>query len=197
MNWEEYVDTFSAILNGEIKEPPYDQPAYLEYVSLNYSRLKRWLKTIRIEQKIKDDLHRIVEPQTWILIVEPWCADAANSASVLYKMALESPLITLDIQLRDSPPYLIENYLTNGNKSIPILIVRDQSGKDLFTWGSRPGPCQQLAILNKKLAISDREKKALIQSWYNNDKGASVQEEVMSLQRKYHRPEESYLSPQV
>ncbi len=181
MKWNDYIKAFEAVLNGDNTASPYDKEAYLEYVKLNSSRQNRWLKKMDLDESTLSALNGITSPQTWILITEPWCGDAAHSTPFIQAMAENNPLIELDVQLRDSAPYLIDNYLTNGGKSIPKLIVRDSEDNDLFTWGPRPEECQALMLRQKESDMSEKEKKAELQMWYNKDKGKSVQREITAL----------------
>ncbi|MDX2360250.1 MAG: thioredoxin family protein [Crocinitomicaceae bacterium] len=181
MKWKEYTSKFEEILNGTNASAPYDNPSYLEYVKLNNSRSNRWMKRGELTSETIAALSDLRSPMQWILITEPWCGDAAHSAPFIHLMAEASPMINLDIQQRDSVPSLIDDYLTNGGKSIPKLIVRDEYGNDLFTWGSRPEGCQNLVMDQKTMDITTQEKKAQQQAWYNKDKGVSIQEEINSL----------------
>lgn len=180
MNWSEYLILFEDILNGVINDPPYDQSDYKQYVKLNYSRVKRWNKSFEPGTEIRE-LSPVADSQEhWILITEPWCADAANIAPMIHKIAEVLPFVTLDIQLRDSPPFLIEKYLTNGSKSIPKLIARDEAGEDLFVWGPRPQPCQNRVIEMKGTGTAPTDIKTSVQLWYNDDRGLSLQQELIN-----------------
>ena len=132
------------------------------------------LKNVKIQQK-------------WTLITEPWCGDAAHISAFINAMAEASENIEIDIQLRDSEPYLIEDYLTNGGKAIPKLVVQDTHGNDLFTWGPRPKECQNLMLSLKETDLSAQEKKAELQKWYNKDKGVSIQQEITALLKELEK----------
>lgn len=177
ITWKEYLNKFERILEQEKPEEPYNDPEFLEYVKLNYSRLNRWLKKGEINQQLKNTLQNIDQKQTWYLITEPWCGDAAHSAPFIYLMAQENPNITLKIVLRDTPPLMIEDYLTNGGKSIPKLVIRDKNESDLFVWGPRPEDCQKVFEKLKKENADFEKSKIELQKWYNKDKGASIQTE--------------------
>lgn len=96
-------------------------------------------------------------------------------------LAALNPQINLTLQNRDAPGSEIENYLTNGGRSVPKLIVR-QNGKDLFTWGPRSKEAQETHLNSVKDAnMTFEDKKAALQNWYNKDKGQSMQIELYSL----------------
>ena len=191
MEVKEYLARFDAVLNGEITGGIYEDPHYLEYTKLNVSRVRRWMKTMALESETKSIVQSIDHPQNWILISEEWCADSAHIFPFIAAMADENPLISLDIQLRDSPPFLINQYLTNGGKSIPVLIVRDEDGNDLFVWGSRPDGAKKLMSEEKAEGIPMDIIKADLQKWYNADKGVSVQTEIANLLQHVKRPIQS------
>ena len=180
MNLQEYRNLFADILSGDFATAPYDNDAYINYVKLNNSRMRRWTKQGVIEADLAKAVLAIDQPQTWILITEPWCGDAANSIPYIEKMAALNPNITVEVQLRDSGSE-IDNYLTNGGKSVPKLITRDANGKDLFTWGPRPTEAQALVQKQKGSDASVDEKYGEILHWYKEDKGKSIQAELLSL----------------
>lgn len=181
MEWEEYQLEFDQILSGEITDSPYDNLAFIEYVKLNNSRSKRWIKKGELTDQIKSKLDSIQAKQKWVLITEPWCGDAAHLAPFIKKMAEYSPNIELEIQNRDGERSEIDNYLTNGGKSIPKLIVRDENGKDLYNWGPRPMEPQAIVMNQKTSNQTMEEKKSELQLWYNKDKGTSIQKELADL----------------
>lgn len=179
MKWNEYMSLFDDILNGQHKEAPYDDPHFMEYVKLNKSRMSRWLKTGKLSEDLKSAITKLDEPQHWILITEPWCGDAAHSNPFIFLMSELNANIQLDIQLRDSGSE-IDQYLTNGGKAIPKLIVRDENGNDVWVWGPRPTLAQQHFHELKSMGLSMEDQKAKLQEWYNQDKGAEIQNEFSS-----------------
>ncbi len=188
MTIDDYNQLFDDILSGAYEQAPYDQEAYLHYVKLNKSRTARWNKQGEIGPELRKVLESIDSPQKWVLITEPWCGDAANSVPFIAKMAKTNPLIELEIQLRDSAGSEIDDYLTNGGKSIPKLVVRDGAGKDLFTWGPRPTEAQEMAMNHKtQTDRSKDEKYGELLQWYRQNNGQTIQNEIMNrLQRVGH-----------
>jgi hypothetical protein len=171
---------FDDILTKRNTKAPYDNPDYLHYVQMNKARSDRWLKKNPVSEETIAGIKSIDTPQNWILITEPWCGDAAHSTPIIYLMSELNPNISLDIVLRDSSE-LIESYLTNGGKSIPKLVVRDENGNDLFDWGPRPAEAQQIVMDMKANNQPYAEVNKVIQNWYNKDKAVSIQSELNEL----------------
>lgn len=182
MNSTTYTEQFEEILEGRNTAYPYDSEAYVNYVKLNQRRIKRWNKTGKLLPELEEKIKKIEDPQNWLLITEPWCGDAAHSQVFIEKLADLNPNINLNFQNRDATGSEIENYLTNGSKSIPMLVVRDANNKDIFTWGPRPKEAQEMVMSHKTdTSISAEDKKKELQGWYNKDKGTTLQEELNQL----------------
>jgi hypothetical protein len=181
MNFQSYLSYFESIINSPAPLAPYDNPDYFNYAKLNWSRMNRWLKTGVLSEEIKQVAAGIKTPQTWIVITEPWCGDAAHIVPFLHLIAQQNPLISVDYELRDSEPFRINTYLTNGGKSIPKLIVRNESGEDLVTWGPRPADCQ---IIYDQLKVDNADFETIkieLQKWYNKNEGKEIFEELATL----------------
>ncbi|PWV55598.1 thioredoxin-like protein [Chitinophaga sp. S165] len=181
MNANTYQQLFISILADPAPLSPYNNPTYMNYVKLNQRRIERWHKHGILNPELIAAVQRIDKPQTWTIITEAWCGDAAHTQPFIQMVAEKNPLITLDYQLRDSPPFLIESHLTNGKKAIPKLVITDGMGNELASWGSRPAQCQALFYELVAAHVSHDDKEIAIQKWYNEDKGVSVQLELLTI----------------
>lgn len=184
MNWQEYSDYTNNITNSSTPPPPYDNPDYHHYTVMNEKRMQRWIKTNPITPETGEAVKAIGKLQTWVLITEPWCGDAAHIVPIIYLMSALNSNIQLQLQLRDSGSE-IDQYLTNGTKSIPILIVRDENGNDLFHWGPRPREGQEMYLELAARKASFEEIKTAVQHYYNKDKSLSTQQEIAALLKQH------------
>lgn len=182
MNFNEYLDYFQNIIENADGNLPelYQDPEYFDYTKLNWSRMNRWMKTGKLLESTIHKIKAINAPQKWIVITEPWCGDASHIVPFIELMARENELITVEYELRDSQPYRIDNYLTNGSKSIPVLVVQDQNAKDLLVWGPRPKECQDFFMTEKNNGADFEALKIALQKWYNQDKGEKIQQEIIA-----------------
>lgn len=180
MTWEEYWNLFESIATGVNQEKPYDEALYLDYTKLNFSRSKRWMKHGVLNPELVQKVEAIASKQTWVVITEPWCGDAAHSVPFLALLAQKNTNIQLEIQLRDQNSE-IDSYLTNGGKSIPKLVIRDESGKDLAIWGPRPADCQVIYNQMQEEKVDFDTLKTGLQNWYNENNGVSLQNELLAL----------------
>ncbi len=164
--------------------------AMLNYTKLNIFRMNRLDKTTRLTEnslaQIKNESRKI----TWLVITEAWCGDAAQVIPVLNKLAEENENIDLKMILRDENPEVMDQFLTDGARSIPILIVLDTETLEVFnSWGPRPVEVQKMVMEAKSQAISNPEGSKEIwdeakknsQLWYAKDKTKAIQEEIIGI----------------
>lgn len=156
---------------------------YLHYAKLNLQRMRRWDKTFELQESMQQLLRHMPE-QSWMVITEGWCGDSAQNLPAIVKMAAATAgKVSLRIVLRDENPQIIDQYLTQGSRSIPIMVGFDKVGQQIFRWGPRPEPAQTL-LTHWKNEVPQRSFEAFeeeMHTWYTKDKGISLQEEWYKL----------------
>ena len=156
------------------------------YSMLNDRRMKRLDKTIKISEETIQEFQKVKRPQTWLVLTEGWCGDAAQSLPILNKIASYTANIDLKIVLRDENLDLMDLFLTNGGRSIPKLIALDKDNNVLDFWGPRPTiAAKMVADYKEKNGTLDPQFKQDLQVWYNKDKGKSVQNDFVNLFAKF------------
>lgn len=153
------------------------------YSTLNKTRMNRLNKTMKITDENSLKLKSLKGEYIWLVISESWCGDAAQLVPIVNKMAEESGKIELKIVLRDENEDLMNLFLTNKAKAIPIVIViNKQTGDVLGNWGPRPkGAADFIKNYKKEFGAIDETAKNELQLWYLHDKGLSTQEELTNL----------------
>jgi len=154
----------------------------LHYSELNETRMNRLEKTIQITTEVQMQISQMDKKYTWLVISEGWCGDAAQILPIINKMAELSENIDLRIVFRDENEALMNDFLTNGGKSIPKLIVLDEANNVLGDFGPRPEPARKLiADYKTKNGVVDEPIKVELQKWYLHDKGITTQNEIIQL----------------
>ncbi|MBL7704640.1 MAG: thioredoxin family protein [Taibaiella sp.] len=156
-------------------------PKYAHYTKLNFQRMKRWDKTFVPDAEVVAQM-RAAREQEWWVITEAWCGDSAQNLPVIAALA-EAAGIALRIVLRDENPGIIAQYLTNGTKSIPILVSFDADRQQLFRWGPRPTAAQRL-MEDWKTNPAGRDFEAFeleMHRWYTENRGKDTQAELADL----------------
>jgi hypothetical protein len=182
-NYNEYRELASKlILEGKVTGNTQSEDM-LHYGQLNEARMNRLDKTTIITDDVAFILKNLNRNYIWLVIAESWCGDAAQIVPVIAKMATVSNHIDLKIVLRDENDDLMNLFLTNGTKSIPKLILLDAETLNVIAnFGPRPSGAKQLVLDYKKTnGVFDEAGKIELQKWYLQDKGISIQKEIVSL----------------
>lgn len=153
---------------------------FVKYSELGLQRMQRWDKKFELSESQKKEATAYSQKRIWIVLAEGWCGDAAHSVPVMHKIAQASGYIDFRVVLREKNLALMNDFLTNGGKSIPKLIVYNPETKMVeATWGPRPAGAKQIFDANRDGEWEVMEQK--LQAWYNKDKGQTTAEELMLL----------------
>ncbi len=117
-----------------------------------------------------------------LVLVEDWCGDASNTVPILARLAAEAPGLELRVLRRDEHPEVMDRYLTNGTRSIPIVVALDPMMRELGSWGPRPTELQSF-VMAGKATIPKGELYPQVRKWYARDHGETTLREVLGLLR--------------
>lgn len=156
--------------------------ALLAYSVLNDKRMDRLDKKLKILEESVVALSKLTNNFTLLVLSEGWCGDAAQILPVINKIAEASSNIELKIVCRDENEALMNQFLTNGGKSIPKVIIVNNKNEVVNSWGPRPSVATKMVndYKAKHGGLDDTFKKDL-QIWYNKDKGISTQKDLLEI----------------
>ena len=179
-SYAEYIAFCESLVDQQLNSGPTQTEALANFTKLNLSRMKRVQKTLSIPAETLNGFEKISQGR-WIVITESWCGDAAQSVPVIAHLAELNSNIQCDIVLRDENPELIDAFLTNGGRSIPKVLFINPDGEIKHVWGPRPQVLQEAFVAEHKAGIPHEQSVLMLQDWYNNDKGATVAQEILAL----------------
>ena len=183
VSYDNYVDMVEQYAITNSTSGDNKSEALVAVTKLNERRVKRWNKTLIVNNEVLKRISSFNKQITWLVITESWCGDAAHVLPVINKVASLKSNINMRVVFRDENPELMDNFLTNGARSIPLLIMIDnEKGEVMKTYGSRPEILTSMVREYKEMhgAITT-EFKEEIQRWYNKDKGQTIMEELSEL----------------
>lgn len=183
ISYSQYRDEVSNFVDNEDTSGPNKTEALINYTLLNDRRMKRWDKTIKVSDEVKQRVANFKGNVTWLVLTESWCGDAAHMLPFVNKVAELSDNIELKLLYRDENEVLMDAFLTNGSRSIPKLIMIDNTfGNVLDTYGPRPSIATQMVQdFKEKHGTLTPEFKEELQLWYNKDKGHTTIQDLLKL----------------
>ena len=113
-----------------------------------------------------------------LVIAEEWCGDASNTVPIIARLVDAVPGLELRIIPRDAYPDVMNRYLTNGARSIPVVIVLDESLQEVGHWGPRPTELQAWVMANRGV-LPKGELYPQVRKWYARDRGETTLKEVL------------------
>lgn len=121
-------------------------------------------------------------PGTRLLaLAADWCGDAVNTLPALSKWT-EAIGVELRLLDRDLWPEVMDHYLTDGARAIPIVIALDPEFKELGHWGPRPSELQAWVMAHKD-TMDKAERYKEVRRWYAKDRGATAIRDIVNAVR--------------
>jgi len=186
MSFDEYVKMLDELLAEGKTTGPVQSDEMFQFARLNRQRMSRLEKTLELEIEAERLIGQLEKGQVWLVITEGWCGDAAQNIPVIEKLAAANDHIETRYILRDQHPELIDQFLTNGTRSIPVLIAIDTATYNVLgRWSARPRKAQDYFTALKSQGLDKPAINEKLQRWYNDDKGRSLQLEIAELAQNW------------
>jgi hypothetical protein len=119
-------------------------------------------------------------PRRLLVLAEDWCTDGFSTVPVLARWTELAPGVELRILRRDEHPALMDRYLTDGARAIPVVIALDEGFRELGDWGPRPAALQEW-VRENRASIAKADLIPRIRRWYARDRGESALRELMGV----------------
>lgn len=183
MSYEAYRTLLDELLKDNKTTGEDQSDDMLNYAKMNIQRMKRLDKKMKLNDETIAVLSNLNQKQIWLTITEGWCGDAAQIVPVLNRIAGANSNIDLRFILRDINLEVMDEFLTDGGRSIPKIIILNPETLDvLTTWGPRPQDLQAFFVEEKqKEGYTWSKLSKGLQLWYNKDKTEKIQSELMGL----------------
>lgn len=181
--WEEAVSYTEYLREaGErLGNPKTPQDAeFAEYYKLGIQRMSRMQeKYIPLEEQVETLANKKFRGKI-LIISEAWCGDASQVVPVVVKFFEQ---FEVKITYRDQEPSLIDNFLTNGGKSIPVVIFLDENLNYINHWGPRPKFGAELLEKHKANpeTFPREDFYVELQTYYAKNRGKDTIEELLQL----------------
>lgn len=173
ISFETYLKNAERVNNSE------EEVEYKEYYEINLKRMERIAKQIE-KGIIEWDFKNQLEGHKMLIISEGWCGDAAQIIPFAHYLS-NLHQIDLRIVYRDKNLDLMDNFLTNGGRAIPVIIALDKEGQYINHFAPRPKDAQDLMVSMKEQGIEKKDINLALQKWYNKDKGRKILEDIFNL----------------
>jgi Thioredoxin len=164
-----------------------DALTYERFVAESTEHCDLWTgvyRTARVPDWARDAVVRLGLRFRLVVLAEDWCGDASSTVPVLARWAEETGAIELRILRRDEHPEVMDRYLSNGSRAIPVVIVLTETMEEIGHWGSRPAELQAMVVGERSKGRTSRVYFPDVRRWYAQDKGESTLREVLAVMER-------------
>jgi hypothetical protein len=114
----------------------------------------------------------------FLVLAEDWCGDAVHVLPYLARLEEAFPRFSVRVLSRDGNPDLMNAHLTNGTRSIPVVLILDEDFQEVAWWGPRPRPLQELFMKEIK-PLPKEERFPKVRAWFARDQGRTTLKEIL------------------
>ncbi|MBP1931620.1 thioredoxin family protein [Ammoniphilus resinae] len=121
---------------------------FIQGMTQNKEKFLDWYEKFSLEnQEDAAFFGSLKDKHQWhcFILAADWCGDVVRNVPVVFKV-LESAGIPTEVLIMEQNTDVMEQFLTMGGRSIPIVIFTDLNGKVLGKWGPRPNVVQEVMI---------------------------------------------------
>lgn len=161
----------------QTKSTGFYQEKMHSYIQHNYELERKISHKITINKKLFNAIQKS-EINSLSLITEPWCIDACILLPLLRAIELINSKIIISIFPRDTNQELMNQYLTNGSQSIPIVFGQREN-EEVFRWGPRSQKAKDIITPISKEEYIIKQK--ALTDFYLQDLTKDIQEEWIGL----------------
>jgi len=157
----------------------YDQ--YVDLLEENQELHLQHYKKFSITEEMAEQLKNL-QPVKILVLTEPWCGDSLALFPVVYKTA-EFCNWPLKVLTRDDNLELMEHFLTNNSRAVPIFLFMNQEYRFQFRFGPRPKAAQDIFETHRQ-DINDGKIEKIevikkIRNFYAKDRGKAIFQQLM------------------
>lgn len=164
-----------------------DLESYEKMLGENLALHQRHFEKYQLLEADKQNISKL-EAINILVITEPFCGDSLALLPIVSKLVDCNDKWQMKIILRDKHPALIDQFLTNGGRAIPIFLFLDSQFNLLFSWGPRPEAAREIFESHRDLIKRGEIEKAVvirkIRTYYAKDRGRGTTRELMRIINK-------------
>ena len=152
---------------------------FLATVQVHQDLWRQIYDRARIPAEAQEAAGSIAGRWHFLALADDWCGDAVHILPFLARLEEAHSQFDLRILPRDENPDLMESHLTNGTRSIPVVMILDEDFREVAWWGPRPQPLQDLFHREIKL-LPKEERFPKVRAWFARDRGHTTLKEILS-----------------
>ncbi len=177
------IEGYQSSINTLLQNAPTlsaEEAQQLTYIQNNFETVKGILATYEPSAEIKILSEKLSSIQVYI-IMENWCGSSAANVPYIAKILETIPNVSITITPRDANEDFMNAYLSNGKKSIPIVVAFDKLGNELFVWGSATQKQTTYASTLQAQNLPFPDFIAAMKLWFADNNATAIEEDFTDI----------------
>lgn len=120
--------------------------AFVSSMTRNQDKFKEWYDTFQwpseAEKAALEQFAARANGVRCLIIAADWCGDVVRNVPVVFHLT-EAAQIPTEVLIMEENLELIDQFLTFGGRSIPVVLFIDKDGEVVGRWGPRPAYVQE------------------------------------------------------
>ncbi|WP_324254087.1 thioredoxin family protein [Paenibacillus sp. 1001270B_150601_E10] len=132
--------------------------AFIEGMTKNQEDFVRWSDSFEWTQEDNKSFFESLQFRDDLrcsILMADWCGDVVRNVPVVFKVMDEAGIPT-EVLIMEQFLDTMDQFLTMGGRSVPIVLITDTGGHVLAQWGPRPRDVQAHMVAFKE-TYTDRE----------------------------------------
>ena len=154
-------------------------PEFLDSVQVHQTLWHQISERARLPEEVLEVAAAVPGQWRFLVLAEDWCGDAVHILPFLARLEEAFPHFHLRVLSRDENPDLMDSHLTDGTRSIPVVMILDEDFSEVAWWGPRPQQLQEL-FLREIQHLPQEERFPKVRAWFARDRGRSTLEEILN-----------------
>ncbi len=181
ITYSAYLDLMTLQAAVDLAGLSAEEAQKVEFTKLNLHRSERMGRTWKPGEALAERVVSIEADQLWMVLTEPWCGDSAQCLPVIAALAQLNSAVDLRIVLRDENLPIMDQFLTDGKRSIPRLVIFDTSYRIMGQWGPRPAEAQSVFDAARSSGLEKPQILEKLHLWYGRDRHRALESEFTEL----------------
>jgi len=181
MDYAEYRGLIDDLLLANKTTGDKQSQSLVSFTQLNVQRMSRIDKTFQPTPGVLKRIKSVADQVSLLTLTDGWCGDAAQIVPVVEALTKATSIASRYL-LRDENPAIMDQHLTQGGRSIPMVLILDKKSFHLLgCFGPRPSEPQEKAMTYKYMKAPKQPYSELtkeLQLWYARDKQQAIQNEL-------------------
>jgi hypothetical protein len=153
----------------------------LGFITNNYDTVRGVLQNYHPSAQLLSVTSGVQRHINIYIIMENWCGSSAGNVPFIVKLLQTLPSVNITIVPRDTNEDFMNAYLSDGKKSIPMVIGFDDNDAELFVWGSSTKSQMEYVKSLQAQNLPFPDFVSTMRTWFKENNATAIEQEFIEI----------------